>query len=402
MNVLLIPSWYPSEDFLIQGIFIQEQALALCEAYPDLQIGVSLWGQNRANALLWAKDHFKNLKKIYLADRQRKTEIRQILPNLYELETPTLIWSERIFGGNFENILLAHEQNLHRFEAVVGKVNLIHVQVCHPAGLIARHLSQKFNIPYLITEQMSPFPFPTIQDKEGNIKEKYLQAYQNARLNIAISPDLKQKMETQSISNVHFVPNLTNEDFFQPAHQPKSSTVFQFFTLARMEAQKDIPTLLYAIKQVITQNQKVQFVIAGEGSQSLHCQTLAQELGISEYVEWQGLLNRPEAKAAYQNAHAFVLASLHETFGVVFAEAIACGIPFIATRCGGPECIVNELNGKLVEIGQPTELAQAILDLIRDYPKYQPDKIREDFIHRFSKKAVTQQILKLYEEAATV
>lgn len=396
MNVLLIPSWYPSEDFLIQGIFIKEQAQALCEQYPVLNIGVSLWGQNKSNSLLWLKDHFKNLRKIYDFSKDKAIKVKQIQQNLYELENPVLIWSEHILGGNWKNILLAHEQNFQKFEALVGKVEVIHAQVCHPAGLIAHHLSKKFNIPYLITEHMSPFSFPVIQNKEGAIKEKYLQAYQNADINIAVSPDLKQKMEKQGIPEVVFVPNLTNEDFFKPSYQPKPSDIFCFFTLARMEAQKDIPTLLYAIKEVIQQNQNVKFRIAGEGSELMDYQQLASQLEIDQYIEWLGLLNREEAKRAYHHAHAFVLASLHETFGVVFAEAIACGIPIIATRCGGPECIINEANGKLVEIGNQEQLANTILQLMKEYPQYDSEQIREDFLNRFSKKVVTKQIMDSY------
>ncbi len=400
MNIFMIPSWYPSQDYPIQGIFIKEQALALAEQYPDVGVGISLWGRNREDCLLWASQPLKSLKKIqkFKSRAAHTTRFRTQKKNLYEMESPTLIWSERIFWGNFKNIVLANERNFLAFQTKVGKIDLIHAQVCHQAGLIADQLAQKYKIPYLITEQMSPFPFHAILQNNGKLKEKYQQAYQNASANIAISPALQAQLDALEIPNTHFIPNLANEDFFKPDVQVRKPTNFTFFTLARIETQKDIPTLLYAIKKILKTQKNIQFIIGGEGSQLKACQQLAISLGIAQSITWLGLLNRAQALQALQEAHAFVLASLHETQGVVWVEAIACGLPIIATRCGGPECIVTPQNGILVPKNDPEALAQAMEQLLNHYQNYSTEHIRQDFLQRFSKKTVTAQLLRLYQE----
>lgn len=399
MNIFIIPSWYPSQDYPIQGIFIKEQALALAEQYPDMQIGIGLWGKNREDCLLWAHQPLKSLKKIqkFKTSVANAPQIRKLRENLYEIESPTLIWSERIFQGNFKNMVLANEKNFLTFQDKVGKIDLIHAQVCHTAGLIATQLAQKYKIPYLITEQMSPFPFPAILQKNGNLKDKYQKAYQNASANIAISPALQAQLDALKIPNTHFIPNLTDEDFFVPGEKNEKPSTFTFFTLARIEAQKDIPTLLYAIEKILKKQKNIQFNIGGEGSQLKACQQLASSLGIAQNITWLGLLNRTQTLQHLKQAHAFVLASLHETQGVVWVEAIACGIPIIATRCGGPECIISPQNGLLVEKSSPEALANAMETLIKNYSNYAPELIREDFLLRFSKKVVTAQLRKLYQ-----
>lgn len=97
------------------------------------------------------------------------------------------------------------------------------------------------------------------------------------------------------------------------------------------------------------------------------------------------------------DAFVFVLTSHHETFGVVYAEALACGKPIIATRCGGPESIVTSENGVLVNVGDITAIRDALLKVIRDREQYHPEVIRTDFLARFSRPAVSSQLKQLYE-----
>ena len=69
----------------------------------------------------------------------------------------------------------------------------------------------------------------------------------------------------------------------------------------------------------------------------------------------------------FRNADVLVLPSLSEGFPVTILEAMASGLPVIATRVGGvPEIIENNVNGYLVETENPQEIAEALLTLLRD------------------------------------
>jgi glycosyltransferase involved in cell wall biosynthesis len=161
---------------------------------------------------------------------------------------------------------------------------------------------------------------------------------------------------------------------------------------------KGIDILLYAISKLDKSFiSKTQFIIGGDGLKLDEYKNLAKKLGLSN-VYFIGRVNRNEAPRIFSSSHVYVMPSRHETFGVVYAEAIASGLPVIATRCGGPEDIVNESNGILIDVDDIDGLGNAISYMFENYYKYDPNKIREDFEKRFSKKAVVSQLMKIYNE----
>ncbi|MDX5397138.1 MAG: glycosyltransferase family 4 protein, partial [Hymenobacteraceae bacterium] len=100
MNVFLIPSWYPFPDKPMNGIFIYEQALAISRLFPDVNIGVSLWGQKDERVLLWSRDHVKNIKKLL---NKPGPYVNQIAKNLIEYHYPEFTYTRLINNGNIQN-----------------------------------------------------------------------------------------------------------------------------------------------------------------------------------------------------------------------------------------------------------------------------------------------------------
>ena len=124
----------------------------------------------------------------------------------------------------------------------------------------------------------------------------------------------------------------------------------------------------------------------------------AQALGLADRVRWLGPVSRVQAPKLFTDCHIYVMPSRHETFGVVYAEAIASGKPIIVTRCGGPEFIVNATNGVLVDVGNVPALSQAMQTMAAHWADYSPQAIRQDFEQRFSRAAVVRQLRALYQE----
>jgi glycosyltransferase involved in cell wall biosynthesis len=92
----------------------------------------------------------------------------------------------------------------------------------------------------------------------------------------------------------------------------------------------------------------------------------------------------------------FVLSSLVETFGVVVAEALAMGVPVVATRSGGPESIVGADDGLLVPPGDELALADAMAVMVETRGDYNADLIRKRCIDRFSGAAVADALSGIY------
>jgi glycosyltransferase involved in cell wall biosynthesis len=93
-----------------------------------------------------------------------------------------------------------------------------------------------------------------------------------------------------------------------------------------------------------------------------------------------------------------VLASDSETFGVVFIEALACGVPAAGTACGGPEDIIHEGNGILVPVGDVHALAEAMITIADNRDRYDSAELSREAVSKYSPHEVARRILEVYEQ----
>lgn len=133
----------------------------------------------------------------------------------------------------------------------------------------------------------------------------------------------------------------------------------------RLVKVKDYPTMLRAFKKVL-ENRVARLVILGAGPELAALQALSAQLGISERVAFLGFVTNPFKYMAHANV--FVLSSLQEGFGNVIIEAMACGLPVMATDCptGPGEIITDGENGILVRVGDEIGLARGIMKILGD------------------------------------
>ena len=107
---------------------------------------------------------------------------------------------------------------------------------------------------------------------------------------------------------------------------------------------------------------------------------------------------REEVAREMNRCHVFVLPSRYETFGVVYAEALACGIPVIGTATGGPDAFVNQHNGILTEVGDVEQLTRAMLHMAENRRQYPPEALRQAVVDQFSMEAVARQLMEIYQK----
>jgi len=132
-------------------------------------------------------------------------------------------------------------------------------------------------------------------------------------------------------------------------------------------------TLVRALPRIIERIPNVALVLVGRGPMKGEIRGLVQSLGLTNHVVMPGYLPDKDIAALYQLCDVFALPNGQdadgqvEGFGLVFAEAHACGKPVVAGRSGGAaEAVLDGETGILVEPDQPVELADAILSLLSD------------------------------------
>ncbi|MCL4499024.1 MAG: glycosyltransferase [Chloroflexi bacterium] len=178
-----------------------------------------------------------------------------------------------------------------------------------------------------------------------------------------------------------------------------STEHFVVGTVARLEPNKGIKFLVCAAKELREQLSDLRVVIVGAGRDKLDLEREAERLGISDIVTFTGF--REDARRLMTSFDIFALPSLMEGFALVVIEAMAAGIPVVASQVGGvPEIIDNGRNGLLVDASDPRSLSQAILKLYH-FPELRRSIMREayeDFYGRFTTERFVAETANVLEE----
>ena len=184
-----------------------------------------------------------------------------------------------------------------------------------------------------------------------------------------------------------------------PKH--RESGPFRFLNVAFLHPKKGHADLLGAFSERFGGDVGVQLRIGGSGEERDALHAKASALCVADQVVWLGALSREDVLAEMLAADAFVLSSRIETFGVVVIEALACGLPVVATRSGGPECIVGEADGELVQVGDVAGLGQAMVDVRAKVVAgaFDRDELRARCAERFSEDALVSRLSEVYVRA---
>lgn len=136
-------------------------------------------------------------------------------------------------------------------------------------------------------------------------------------------------------------------------------------TVCRLERQKGLIYLLLAMKIILAKFPHTILEIVGDGSLLAKLKDFSRKLGISNSVIFFGKFT--DVKPFYDRMDIFALPSLYEGFGIVLLEAMASGVPVIATDVDGiKEVVSNDESGILVPPKNPEALANAIVRIIED------------------------------------
>ncbi|HTK74008.1 MAG TPA: glycosyltransferase family 4 protein, partial [Gemmataceae bacterium] len=135
--------------------------------------------------------------------------------------------------------------------------------------------------------------------------------------------------------------------------------------VGRLSPEKGFDLLIRAVARLIETGLDLQLLVAGDGDAGAVLQSLAAELGLADRVRLLGYLSDP--RPLYEAADVFALSSLREGLPNVVLEAMALGVPVVATRIAGvPRLVRDGDTGVLVEPGSVPELAAGLARLLGD------------------------------------
>jgi glycosyltransferase involved in cell wall biosynthesis len=188
---------------------------------------------------------------------------------------------------------------------------------------------------------------------------------------IAISESVKNSLTKYEFIPQHKIFVLPNCIDYQAFHKAsnrqfvRKSNELVIGTVGRLEKVKGISYLLLAMKIILTKFPHTRLEIVGDGSQAGELVEITKNLGISNSVKFFGKFT--DVIPFYNKMDIFILPSILEGFGIVLLEAMAAGIPVVASDVDGiREVVIQGESGILIPPKNPDAIASAIIQLIEN------------------------------------
>lgn len=378
MKILFVTKGYPSEIDPMSGNYEAVQAHAIAALGHTVTVVCFKW---------------RSL--IHLFDRCSLNYRRSGNVDVYEMEgiIPTFpIISKYVKNYRLEKWMMqmTAKKFAKKYRELCPLPDVIHIH----SQFIAKYtmvLKNCLGVPAVLTEHWSGLNEGAIS---SNIQsEAYI--YKEADAVISVSHALQKALRKFYGIESHVVYNMVDDVFFQNL-KTKQNAHFNFVSVGRMVPVKCFENLILAMS-FMDHTKDVFLTLVGDGPERLKLEKLIKEKQLQNRIILTGLKKPEEVSQILCQSDCFVLSSHRETFGIVLIEAMAKGLPVISTRCGGPEDIVNNENGILVEADNPQEMAKAMDYMIDHYTLYDSNKIINYCKNNFSQAKVAQQIINIYE-----
>jgi glycosyltransferase involved in cell wall biosynthesis len=180
---------------------------------------------------------------------------------------------------------------------------------------------------------------------------------------------------------LHILPHSIDTGAFAP-NERVSKRYSAIFT-GRLAPEKRIDVALRAFATVVDKLPSATLAVVGDGPLAASLQRLSAELGIDQSVGFLG--HRDDIVGLLQSSKVFVLSSEREGLSFSLIEAMCCGVVPVSTNVGAAsEVVTHGENGFLVRVGDPEEVADRILELLKDDREYarmsgNATRVREDY-----------------------
>ncbi len=372
MYILVVGRTYPDKNDPDGAIFERDQARALREL---------------GHKVVFAALDLRSIR------RWRRWGVRRFEDGgmtVYRADAPVGPLPLRLFAAAGERVFSRLMKRVIRED---GRPDVVHVHFGDLGGCVVR-VCEKYAVPCVVTEHSSAVNVPALKPL---VRAMYRDIYTHAAAVVAVSAALAERIEAHTGVRAAVIPDIIDLSMFPCCARRTDGGAFRFVSAGNLNRGKGFDLLLRALAALRDGGVDARLLVMGGGEEETALHALAAALGVAEAVRFSGAYRRPDFSRALAESDAFVLASRGETFGVVYAEALACGRPVIATRCGGPEDFVNERNGLLVPVDDAAALTEAMRCMTEHIDRYDPAAIAGEAGTRFSPASVAGQLTALFE-----
>ncbi|MEA5111375.1 D-inositol-3-phosphate glycosyltransferase [bioreactor metagenome] len=376
LHILYLPRWYPCKQDPMLGLFVKKHALAAVKAGYRVSVAYAVPDKELPGGIKYStevkqEDAFTEVITAYLNTGGFSSHWRQVAA-----------WKKAI--------KLCVRQS--------GRPELVHAHILTRTAVIAALLSLAWRIPYLVTEHWSRY-YPENLQYKGWLRKLITRfLLKNAGSVSVVSDRLANAMHKQGLRfDTELLPNVVDTVLFHPAgelidpYKIISVTCFE-------ERSKNLKMLIDAFTLVHNVMPDARLVLVGEGA-DLEA-TIAYVNGKNFQpgtVRFTGMLQDEALAAEIRTSACLALSSNYETFGIVAFEAMASGIPVVATDVADLKPFIGNDFGKIVQQGDSSGFAAALLDVLGHPEKFDRAGMAEAVRQNFSEKMVSDKLDVLYQ-----
>lgn len=372
MYIMIISRGYPTNKYKMNGIFEFDQAKALAKA---------------GCKVVFAAIDVRSIRRWRKWGMERH-EIEGV--NVYVLSIP----GGRLPKGILHKVTSIGLSILYKhILKELGKPDVLHAHFTD-VGYAALKLKQQIKVPLVITEHSSLIMKPVI---EKQLFHTAISAYVQADTVVAVSPALANVINEKFNIKTLYVPNIVDTSIFTYTTRGSSRT-FNFVSIGNLIYGKRMDLTIEAFYKAFRDFPDVTLTIFGEGNERSKIEGIIKKYCLENRVKLMGMCSREVIKEKLKNSDCFVLASRAETFGVAYIEALASGVPVIATMCGGPEVFVHEENGCMIPVDDFDALVSVMKYMYRNSKVFDREKISSEIKLKFSPEFVSEKLLEVYKE----
>ena len=308
---------------------------------------------------------------------------------------------------------IPHLSSFKTFLETVKSNDLIHVHG-HPylSSFLAAKIAKRYSKPLVLTQHNTFIEYNNIWDTAEKLNDLAVgkQVLKEADKIIVVSNATKKYIlglgaDPEKIEVLH---NGVDLNRFKPLTEVKEKMrkklgipkdVCVVLTVRRLVYKNGIDTLLDSAEIAVKKNPKLVFVVVGKGPDFEEVKERIVHLGMQRNFRLTGFVSDKDLPFYYNVADFFALPSKSgEGLPLVALEAMACGLPVVATNVGGISEVMNEDYGKLVPPNSPDSLAEAVLEFSCKDLATLNKKLRTMMEEKYSWDQNVEKLGKIYEE----
>lgn len=370
MKVLIVGYGYPSERYPLNGIFSFNQAKLLNQKIKILYAYVDLRSIRRIRKFGFEENVVEGVKIIGINFPLGR------IPKFIFLPIQNFLVSVL-----FKRIYKIHDD-----------IDIVHSHFFDLSYSVAKKFGP-YKSKLIVTEHSSAINQKKIMKKNFNLAQF---VYLKTDKVIAVSNALKRNIYLNFGVVSEVVHNTYNENVFNlNVNYPKESE-YTIISVGNLNKNKNISLTINAFYFFQLKVLNSRLLIVGIGPELKELRKLVSNLHLDRKVHFLGQLKQKDLANKLKSSNLLVSSSYSETFGVNIIEALAIGIPVIATKSGGPEDIVNKKNGKLVNISI-NDITKAIFEVYEDRNFFKSIDLNYYTVSKFGKSRFIARMISIYK-----